>query len=68
MAFLSTKLLISFNCYVAYLSHLGSDEPPIYYGVWAFAELGLLILVGLDVWRYMKDPANQLPDAGKEAA
>ena len=61
-------ILISFNCYMAYLSHLGSDEPTIYYGVWAFAELGLLILVGLDVWKYMKDPENQLPDVGKEAA
>ena len=56
-------ILISFNCYMAYLSHLGSDEPAIYYGVWAFAELGLLILVGLDVWNYLKDPDNQLPDS-----
>ena len=56
-------ILISFNCYMAYLSHLGSDEPAIYYGVWAFAELGLLILVGLDVWNYLKNPDNQLPDS-----
>ena len=56
-------ILISFNCYMAYLSHLGSDEPAIYYGVWVFAELGLLILVGLDVWNYLKNPENQLPDS-----
>ena len=37
-------------------------------------ELGLLIVVGLDLWNYMRDPENQLPlhpvseKAGKEAA
>ena len=61
-------ILISFNCYMAYLGHLGWDEPPIYYGVWAFAELGLLILAGIDVWNYMRNPENQLPVQGKEAA
>ena len=55
------QILVSFNSYMAYLSHLGSDEPTIYYGVWAFAELGLLVLVGLDIWHYMRNPENQLP-------
>lgn len=55
------QILVSFNSYMAYLSHLGSDEPTIYYGVWAFVELGLLVLVGLDIWRYMRNPENQLP-------
>lgn len=67
------QILVSFNSYMAYLSHLGSDEPTIYYGVWAFVELGLLVLVGLDIWHYMRNPENQLPmDPGivkkKEAA
>ena len=60
------QILVSFNSYMAYLSHLGSDEPTIYYGVWAFVELGLLILVGLDIWHYMQNPENQLP-MGTEA-
>ena len=60
------QILVSFNSYMAYLSHLGSDEPTIYYGVWAFAELGLLVLVGLDIWHYMQNPENQLP-MGNEA-
>ena len=55
------QILVSFNSYMAYLSHLGSDEPIIYYGVWAFAELGLLVLVGLDIWHYMRNPENQIP-------
>ena len=55
------QILVSFNSYMAYLSHLGADEPTIYYGVWAFEELGLLILVGLDIWHYMQNPENQLP-------
>ena len=54
------QILVSFNSYMAYLSHLGSDEPTIYYGVWAFAELGLLVLVGLDIWHYMRNPENQI--------
>lgn len=66
------QILMSFNSYMAYLSHLGDMEPPIYYGVWALVELGLLIVVGLDVWRYMRNPENQLPadlvETGKEAA
>lgn len=60
------QILVSFNSYMAYLSHLGADEPTIYYGVWAFVELGLLILVGLDIWHYMQNPENQLP-MGNEA-
>ena len=60
------QILVSFNSYMAYLSHLGADEPTIYYGVWAFVELGLLILVGLDIWHYMQNPENQLP-MGTEA-
>ncbi len=60
------QILVSFNSYMAYLSHLGADEPTIYYGVWAFVELGLLILVGLDIWHYMQNPENQLP-VGNEA-
>lgn len=55
------QILVSFNSYMAYLSHLGSDEPTIYYGVWAVAELGLLVLVGLDIWHYMRNPENQIP-------
>ena len=55
------QILVSINSYMAYLSHLGSDEPTIYYGVWAFAELGLLVLVGLDIWHYMRNPENQIP-------
>lgn len=55
------QILVSFNSYMAYLSHLGADEPTIYYGVWAFVELGLLILVGLDIWHYMRNPENQIP-------
>ena len=55
------QILVSFTSYMAYLSHLGADEPTIYYGVWAFVELGLLILVGLDIWHYMQNPENQLP-------
>lgn len=54
------QLLVSFNCYMAYLSHRGASEPPIYYGVWAFLELGLMILVGLDIWNYMRNPENQI--------
>lgn len=60
------QILVSFNSYMAYLSHLGADEPTIYYGVWAFVELGLLILVSLDIWHYMQNPENQLP-MGTEA-
>ena len=60
------QILVSFNSYMAYLSHLGADEPTIYYGVWAFVELGLLILVGLDIWHYMQNPENQLT-MGNEA-
>ena len=56
------QLLVSFNCYMAYLSHRGASEPPIYYGVWAFLELGLLILVGLDIWNYMRNPENQITE------
>lgn len=55
------QILMSFTCYMAYLSHLGDQEPTIYYGVWALAELALLIAVGLDVWRFMTNPENQLP-------
>lgn len=55
------QILMSFTCYMAYLSHLGWAEPSIYYGVWALAELGLLVITGLDMWRYMADPANQIP-------
>ncbi len=54
------QILLSFNSYMAYLSHLGADEPPIYYGVWAFLELGLLVIVGLDLYRYFADKENQL--------
>ncbi|MCI8599065.1 MAG: hypothetical protein HFJ10_11615 [Lachnospiraceae bacterium] len=52
-------ILMSFNSYMAYLSHLENQEPSIYYGVWAFVELGLLVIVGLDMWRYMTNPENQ---------
>ena len=45
---------------MAYLSHLGDQEPAIYYGVWALAELGLLIVVGADVWKYMMDKDNRI--------
>lgn len=62
------QILVSFNSYMAYLSHLGSNEPSIYYGVWAFVELGLLIVVGLDMWKYMSNPENQLPITEKEGA
>jgi len=62
------QILVSFNSYMAYLSHLGSNEPSIYYGVWAFVELGLLIIVGLDMWKYMLNPENQLPITEKEGA
>ena len=55
------QLLVSFNSYMAYLGHLGSDEPTIYYGVWAFVELILLVRVGLDIWHYMQNPEHQLP-------
>ncbi len=55
------QILVSFNSYMAYLSHRGANEPTIYYGVWAFVELGLLILVGLDIWHYMRAPEHQLP-------
>ena len=54
------QILISFNSYMAYLSHLGDQEPAIYYGVWALVELGLLIVVGADVWRYMMDKDNRI--------
>lgn len=54
------QILISFNSYMAYLSHLGDQEPAIYYGVWALAELGLLIVVGADVWKYMMDKDNRI--------
>lgn len=54
------QILLSFNSYMAYLSHLGADEPPVYYGVWAFLELGLLIVIGLDLYRYFTDPENQI--------
>ena len=53
---------------------LGLYGSSCYYGVWALVELGLLIVVGLDLWNYMRDPENQLPlhpvseKAGKEAA
>ncbi len=66
------QILVSFNSYMAYLSHRGFREPTIYYGVWAFVELGLLVLVGLDIWHYMQKPENQLPmeneTVNKEAA
>ena len=62
------QILVSFNSYMAYLSHLGSNEPSIYYGVWAFVELGLLIVVGLDMWKYMSNPENQLLITEKEGA
>ena len=62
------QILVSFNSYMAYLSHLGSNEPSIYYGVWAFVELGLLIIVGLDMWKYMSNPENRLPITEKEGA
>ena len=55
------QLLVSFNSYMAYLGHLGSDEPTIYYGVWAVVELILLVRVGLDIWHYMQNPEHQLP-------
>lgn len=55
------QILMSFTCYMAYLSHLGDQEPTIYYGVWALAELALLVIVGLDMWRYMRSRENQLP-------
>lgn len=61
-------ILLSFNSCMAYLGQLRFNEPSIYYGVWAFVELGLLILLGLDIWNYMKNPENQLPALGKEAA
>lgn len=54
------QLLVSFNSLMAYLSHRGGNEPPIYYGVWALVELGLLILLGIDIWRYMARPENRL--------
>ena len=55
------QILMSFTCYMAYLSHLGDQEPTIYYGVWALAELALLVAVGLDVWRFMTNPDHQIP-------
>ena len=61
-------ILLSFNSYMAYLGQLRFNEPSIYYGVWAFVELGLLVLVGLDIWKYMKNPENQLAPVKKEAA
>lgn len=53
------QITMSFNSYMAYLSHLGADEPPMYYGVWALIELGLLVIVGLDLYGYLKNPENQ---------
>lgn len=53
------QIAMSFNSYMAYLSHLGADEPPMYYGVWALIGLGLLVIVGLDLYRYFADPKNQ---------
>ena len=61
-------ILLSFNSYMAYLGQLRFNEPSIYFGVWAFVELGLLVLVGLDIWKYMKNPENQLAPVKKEAA
>ena len=61
-------ILLSFNSYMAYLSHLGWNEPSIYYGVWALMELGLLVVVGLDLWQYMMDPENRISRTEGEAA
>ena len=52
------QITLSFNSYMAYLSHLGADEPPVYYGVWAFVELGLLVITGLDLYRYFTNREN----------
>jgi len=66
------QILLSFNSYMAYLSHLGFKDPAIPYGIWALIELGLLIIVGMDIWKYLMDPDNQLREISvseeKEAA
>ncbi|MDO4262327.1 MAG: hypothetical protein Q4C82_09625 [Eubacteriales bacterium] len=53
----------SFLTVVGYAQYLTKHDPLVSYGALAFVQLLLLTMIGLDVWRYLHDPANRLlPD------
>lgn len=57
----------SFLTVVGYAQYLTKNDPTVAYGVLAFVQLALLIQIGLDLYRYMHDPAYVLAsDAAEE--
>lgn len=57
----------SFLTVVGYAQYLTKNDPRVSYGVLAFIQLALLLQIGLDLYRYLHDPAYVLaPDAEEE--
>lgn len=57
----------SFLTVVGYAQYLTKNDPTVAYGALAFVQLALLIQIGLDLYRYMHDPAYVLAsDAAEE--
>ena len=50
----------SFLTVVGYGQYLTKQAPLVAYGALAFIQLALLVLISLDVYRYLHDPANVL--------
>lgn len=50
----------SFLTVVGYGQYLTKQAPLVSYGALAFIQLALLVLISLDVYRYLHDPANVL--------
>lgn len=57
----------SFLTVVGYAQYLTKNDPRVSYGVLAFIQLALLLQIGLDLYRYLHDPAYVLAsDADEE--
>ena len=50
----------SFLTVVGYGQYLTKQAPLVSYGALAFIQLALLVLISLDVYQYLHDPANVL--------
>ena len=57
----------SFLTVVGYGQYLTKQAPMVSYGALAFIQLALLVLISLDIYRYLHDPANVLESGTLES-
>ena len=51
---------------MGYAEYLSKNPPAISYGVLAWAQLALLVRIGLDLYRYLHNPEYVLPADAEE--